>query len=183
MLARAWVYASPYTPHPLRKRLFQRAGLSLPAPPTALGEFKAEIAKHRDALYPTSADDDGVVGTRVLLPALPTLVLRDATSLGDIFVVASQMRDQLSELRAWLSQFQEAVSAGDFKAIAAERRRVNGLGREVQRALGKVPDDASTLNIGWGWFKLGTKIDVGRWVPRFDHVQTQVNTLTFAPSG
>ncbi|WP_349782537.1 hypothetical protein [Xanthomonas arboricola] len=93
------------------------------------------------------------------------------------------MRDHLSELRAWLSQFQEAVSAGEFKAIAAERRRLNTLGREVQRALGKVPDDAPTLNIGWGWFKLGTKIDVGRWMPRFDRIQTQVNNLTFAPSG
>ncbi|OQP80209.1 hypothetical protein IB69_021720 [Xanthomonas citri] len=97
--------------------------------------------------------------------------------------MATQMRDQLSELRAWLSQFQEAVSAGEFEAIAAERKRLDGLGREVQRALGRVPDDAPTLNIGWGWFKLNTKIDVGRWVPKFDRVQTQVNNLTLAPSG
>lgn len=183
MLARAWVYASPYTPHPLRRRLFQRAGLCLPAPPTALGEFKAEVAKQRDTLYPTSVAEDGVFGIRVILPALPALILRDATSIGDVFVVASQMRDQLSELRAWLSQFQEAVSAGEFKAIAAERRRLKTLGRDVQRAIGKVPDDASTLTIGWGWFKLGAKIDVGRWMPRFDRVQTQVNNLAFAPSG
>ncbi|CAD1796087.1 hypothetical protein CPBF426_10590 [Xanthomonas arboricola pv. juglandis] len=183
MLARAWVYASPYTPHPLRRRLFQRAGLALPLPPIALGEFQAQVAKHRDALYPASGSDNGVVGVRVILPALPALVLREATSLGDLFVVATQMRDQLSELRAWLSQFQEAVSAGEFEAIAAERKRLDGLGREVQRALGRVPDDAPTLNIGWGWFKLNTKIDVGRWVPKFDRVQTQVNNLTFAPSG
>lgn len=139
MLARAWIYGTPYTPHPLRRRLFQRAGLALPSPPTALGEFRREVAKHRNALYPASTGDDGVIGVHVTLPALPALVLRDASSLDDMFVVASQMRDQLSELRAWLSRFQEAVSAGEFQAIAAERKRLATLGKEVERALGKKP--------------------------------------------
>lgn len=183
MLARAWVYSSPYTPHPLRRRLFQRAGVALPAPPTALGEFKQEVARHRDTLYPASSADDGIVGVRIVLPALPALVLRDAASLDDMFVVASQFRDRLSELRVWLSQFQETISAGEFKAIAAERKRISSLGKEVERALGNKPADAPTLNIGWGWFKLNLKPDLTRWLPKFDRVQTQVNTLTFAPSG
>lgn len=183
MLARAFVYATPYTPHPLRRRLFQRAGVALPSPPTALGEFKQEIAKHRDQLYPASPKDDGVLGVHVVLPALPALVLREASSLDDMFVVASQMRDQLSEVRAWLSQFQEAISAGEFKAISVERKRLATLGKDVGRALGKVPADAPTLNIGWGWFKLNFKPDLTGWMPKFDRVQTQVSALTFAPSG
>jgi len=183
MLARAFVYATPYTPHPLRRRLFQRAGVALPSPPTALGEFKHEISKHRDLLYPTSPKDNGVLGVNVVLPALPALVLRDASSLDDMFVVASQMREQLSEVRAWLSQFQEAISAGEFKAISAERKRLGRLGKDVARALGKAPADSPTLNIGWGWFKLNFKPDLAGWIPQFDRVQTQVNKLTFAPSG
>jgi len=183
MLARAFVYATPYTPHPLRRRLFQRVGVALPSPPTALGEFKQEIAKHRHQLYPAAPTDDGVLGVNVVLPALPALVLRDASSLDDMFVVASQMRDRLSEVRAWLSQFQESVSAGEFKAIAAERKRLAMLGKDVERALGKTPVDAPTLNIGWGWFKLSFKQNLTGWIPKFDRVQTQVNELTFAPSG
>lgn len=183
MLARAFVYATPYTPHPLRRRLFQRAGVALPSPPTALGEFKHEISKHRDLLYPATPKDDGVLGVNVVLPALPALVLRDASSLDDMFVVASQMRERLSEVRAWLSQFQEAILAGEFKAIAAERKRLGRLGKDVARALGKAPADAPTLNIGWGWFKLNFKPDLTGWIPRFDRVQTQVSKLTFAPSG
>jgi hypothetical protein len=54
MLARAFAYASPYAPHPLRRRLSQRAGVALPSPPTALGELKQELSKHRDLLYPTT---------------------------------------------------------------------------------------------------------------------------------
>jgi hypothetical protein len=183
MLARAFVYATPYTPHPLRRRLFQRAGVALPSPPTALGEFKHEIAQQRHKLYPAAPTDDGVLGVNVVLPALPALVLRDASSLEDMFVVASQMRDRLSEVRAWLSQFQEAISAGEFKAIGAERKRLATLGKDVERALGKTPADAPTLNIGWGWFKLNFKHDFTGWMPKFDRVQTQVSALTFAPSG
>lgn len=183
MLARAWIYAAPYTPHPLRRRLFQRAGVTLPSPPTALGEFKHEVAKHRGALYPALPGDDGVVGMHVVLPALPALVLRDASSLDNMFVVALQMRDEMSEVRAWLSQFQEAVSAGHFKAIAIERKRLGALGKDVERALGKKSPDAPTLNIGWSWIKLNLKLDLAGWLPRFDRVQTQVNKLTFAPSG
>lgn len=183
MLARAWVYESPYTPHPLRRRLFQRAGVAVPSPATALTEFKSDLARHRDALYPTPSGDGGMLGVHVVLPALPALVMREASSLGDIFTVASQMRDQLSEIRAWLSQFQEAVSAGEFKAIAAQRKRLRTLAKDVERALGKVPADAPTLNIGWSWIKLSLKPDIGTWWPKFDRVQTQVNTLAFAPSG
>jgi len=183
MLARAWVYATPYTPHPLRRQLFQRAGVSLPTPPTALGEFKRDLAKHRETLYPGSPGDDGIVGVNVVLPALPSLVLQDAASLDDMFVVATQMRDQLTELRVWLSQFQEAISEGKFKAIAAERKRLSTLGKDVERALGKKSADAPTLNIGWSWFKLNYKPDLSGWVPKFDRVQTQVNSLAFAPSG
>lgn len=183
MLARALVYAAPYTPHPLRRRLFQRAGVTLSSPPTALCEFQRDLARHRNALYPRPADDHGMIGAHVVLPALPALVLRDASSLSDMFVVAAQMRDRLSQVRGWLSQFQEAVSTGEYKAITAERKRLATLGREVERALGRTPADAPTLDISLAWFKLNLKYDIGRWRPRFDRVQTQVNTLTFAPSG
>jgi hypothetical protein len=183
MLARALVYATPYTPHPLRRRLFQRAGVSLPSPPTALDEFKHNVLKQRDLLYPAGPKDDGVLGVHVVLPALPALVLKDASSLGDMFVVASQMRDRLTEVRAWLSQFQEAISAGEFKLIAAERKRLGTLGKDVERGLGKKPADAPTLNIVLVWFKLSFKQDRTGWMPKFDRVQTQVNALIFAPSG
>lgn len=183
MLARAWIYATPYTPHPLRRRLFQRAGVALPSPPTALGEFKHDVAKHRDMLYPAPQADDGVVGVHVVLPALPALVLRDASSLTDMFVVAAQMRERLSDLRAWLSQFQEAISAGEFKAIANERKRLQTLGKDIERALGKKPADAPTLNVGWSWFKLNHKADITGWLPKFDRVQIQATMLTFGPAG
>ena len=183
MLARAWIYETSYTPHPLRRRLFQRACVVLPAPPTALGEFKRDVSQHRDALYPSSPSHDAVVGLHIVLPALPALILRDAHSLSDIFVVASQMRDQLSELRAWLSQFQEAISAGEFKEISAARGRLRMLGKEVERALGKKSADAPTLNIGVSWLRVTHKLDLGKWIRKTDRVQVQASTVTFAPSG
>lgn len=183
MLARAWVYEAPYTPHPLRRRLFQRAGVTLPSPPTSVAEFKRDVAKHREVLYTSTMGDDSAVGVHVVLPALPALVLRESSSLDNMFVVALQMRDQLSNLRVWLSQFQEAILAGDFKAIAVERKRLRTLNADVQRALGQKAPDSPTLNIGLSWFKLNLKLDLAGWLPKFNRVQTQVNTLTFAPSG
>lgn len=183
MLARAWVYETSYTPHPLRRRLFQRAGVVLPAPPTALGEFKRDVARHRDLLYTTSANHDAVSGMHIVLPAIPALILRDANSLSEMFVVASQMRDQLSELRAWLSQFQEAISTGDFKDISRERERLRALEKEVERALGKKSADAPTLNVGVSWLRVTHKLDLGKWMPKKDMVQVQASTVTFAPSG
>ena len=122
-------------------------------------------------------------GAQVVLPALPALVLRDASSLSDMFVVASQIRDRLSELRAWLSQYQEALTAGEFRSIATESKRLRTLAKEVERALGQKPTDTATLNIGWSWFKLNLKLDPKAWHPKLDRVQIQASTLTFSPSG
>ena len=41
-------------------RLSQRAGVALPSPPTAQGEFKQELSKHRDLLYPTTPKEADV---------------------------------------------------------------------------------------------------------------------------
>lgn len=183
MLARAWVNEAPYTPHPLRRRLFERAGVLALGPANALNEFKQSLAQHRTALYRPAVGGDALFGAQVVLPALPALVLRDANSLTDLFVVASQMRERLSELRAWLSQYQEALSVGEFKLIASQSKRLRTLAKEVERALGQKPSDAASLTIGWSWFKLNLKLDHKAWLPKLDRIQTQAATLTFAPSG
>ena len=183
MLARAWVNEAPYTPHPLRRRFFERAGVVLPGPANALGEFNQAVAQHRATLYRPASGGDALYGAQVVLPALPALVLRDASSLSDMFVVASQIRDRLSELRAWLSQYQEALTAGEFRSIATESKRLRTLAKEVERALGQKPTDTATLNIGWSWFKLNLKLDPKAWHPKLDRVQIQASTLTFSPSG
>lgn len=182
MLARAWVNEAPYTPHPLRRRLFERAGIVLPGT-TAVSELTKATADHRADLYPTGAGGDALFGVHVVLPALPALVLRHASSLADVFVVASQMRSELSELRTWLSQLQEALTKGEFKYIAAERRQLRLLAKRVERALGHKAADTASLNLGWSWAKLTLKFDPVAWLPRLDRVQVQAARLTFAPSG
>ena len=183
MMARAWVYQAPYTPHPLRQRLFSRTGVVLQGPANGLSEFKHAMAQHRAVLYQSAGGGDGQFGAQVLLPALPALVIQDASSLSDIFVVASQMREQLSDVRSWLSQFQEALGAGDFKAIDTARRRLRTLSKDVERALGQKSAEGASLSIGWSWLRLNLKLDARTWVPSLDRVQTQVAALTFAPSG
>lgn len=182
MLSRAWVNETPYTPHPLRRRLFERAGIVLPVS-SGLDELTQSVARHRTDLYRTGSGSDALSGLHVGLPALPALVLREAKSLTDMFVVASQMRDELAELRAWLSQLQEALNQGEFKAIAAERKQLRRLAKQVARALGEKPADAASLNLGWSWVRLTVKLDPAAWLPKFDRVQVQAAMLTFAPSG
>lgn len=184
MLARAWLNQAPYTPHPLRRRLFERAGIVLHGQPqAALSELNHAVAEHRTEIYRGHAGEHSMYGLQVMLPALPALVLREASSLSDLFDVASQMRDELSEVRTWLSRFQEALSLGDFKAVAPERKRLRSLAKQVDRALGKKAPNGATMAIGWSWLKFSTKLDPEEWMTKLNPVQTQLNRLTFAPSG
>lgn len=182
MLARAWVTETPYTPHPLRRRLFERAGILMPGT-TALDELTQSVARHRADLYRTGSSTDALFGLHVVLPALPALVLREASSLTDMFVIASQMRGELAELRNWLSQLQEALNQGEFKAISASRKQLRRLAKQVERTLGQKTADAASLNLGWSWAKLTVNFDPTAWMPKFDRVQVQAAQLTFAPSG
>lgn len=183
MLARAWVNEAPYTPHPLRRRLFERAGIVLPGQANALNEFNRSIAQHRSTLFQPVTVSDALYGALVILPALPALVLREATSLTDMFVVATQMRAALSELRTWLSEYQEALAEGQIKAIASHSKRLRFLTKDVERALGQKSVDAASLNIGWSWLKLNVKLDPKAWLPKLDRIQVQASKLTFAPRG
>lgn len=183
MLARAFVNEAPYTPHPLRRRLFEQAKVVIPVPPVALDEFQEAFAEQRASLSHPSMAKDVLVGWDVLLPPVPALVLRDATAASDIFKVAAQMRDELGPMRAWLSQFQEAISSGDLKAIARERKLLSAIRKEADRALGVRGANSPTLNVGLSLLKVSWKFDIPTWMPKWNRVQIQANTLTFAPSG
>lgn len=181
MLARAWVTETAYTPHPMRRRLFERAKVIVPGPVNALSEYHDALAKHRATLY--QAPSNGLYGSHVLLPAIPAMVLQESQSLSDVFKIAFQVRDRLGPLRAWLSQYQDALTAGEFDQIAPHAKRLAGLGRDVERALGIKSKDAATLSLGLSWFKLNLKLDPARFLNQIDRVQVHASSLVFAPSG
>jgi hypothetical protein len=185
MLARAWVYDYPYTPHPLRRRLFERAGIMLAgrsAP--ALAEFQATVAQQREELYRGAAGPHALVATQLPLPPVPVLVLRQASSLTDVFHVARQLRDEFADVRAWLGRFQQALGTGEFEAIAKQRNELKTLTARVERALDKrKPPDGASLSLGLSLLKLTLKLDPRTWVAPWNRLQTQAHKLTFAPSG
>lgn len=183
MLARAWVNEAPYTPHPLRRRLFERTRVCIPGPASAMQTYKQAISQHRTTLYRSPASSEALYGAQVLLPAIPAIVLREATSLTDVFTVALQVRERLLDLRGWLSQYQDVLTAGDFKALSPHSKRLDSIAKDVERALGIKGKEGATLSVGLSFLKVSYKLDPAQWLSRLDRVQVQASSLAFAPSG
>lgn len=183
MLARAWVNEAAYTPHPLRRRLLERAALSVPAPVDAAALLKGAVQRHRASLYKVDGWRESVFGAQLLLPAVPAAIMREAASLNDVFRVALQMRNDLGPLRGWLSDYQNALASEKFDDVAFHARRLAKISKAVDRALGVKSNDGATLSLGWGWCKLNIKLDPSRVWTRFDRVHVQASSLVLAPSG
>ena len=76
MLARALVFERAYTPHPVRKRLFQKVGLALPDTDAGRRVYTM-IEEKRASIRALHASGDELYSLQVNMQPLPIAVIRE----------------------------------------------------------------------------------------------------------
>jgi hypothetical protein len=156
MLARAFVNEKGYTPHPLRRRLFQDAGIVLRVEdsPSLLA---AVIREKRASLTRSSIGNDLLYGLRITLPPIPILVIREAHDVSQLLHIAMQIRDSFQGLRDWLAEFQLAITSEDFFNRESFEKILRSISTYIDSLKGSVDPNAPTFTAGVGALKVATK--------------------------
>lgn len=182
MLARAFVYEKGYTPHPVRRRLFQGAGIALSDTDAALRACNV-ISEKRASIRVLQSSRDELYSLHVNMDPLPIRVIRESSCLEDIPTIALQMRKEYTELRDWLGLYQQSIHSGDYKDIQKYQKILSSISQYVDSAMGKVSPDAVTFTAGIDILKVAIKGSPLNALQNQFGVRAMINKLILGTSG
>lgn len=182
MLARAFISEKGYTPHPLRRRLFQQAGMVLPHEDVA-AKLVATVEESRARISKSMSGGDALYALRLKLPPLPVIVIREASSASQLLAVALQVRSEYQELRDWLREYQQALTSSDVSSWTRFEKTLRSISTYIESLRGIGDSNAPTFTAGFGVLKVAFKGRPVEAVRNQFGVRAAVNRLILTGSG
>jgi len=182
MLARAFVYEKGYTPHPVRKRLFQKAGIALSDTDAVLRACNT-INEKRASIRALQGSGHELYSLHVNMDPLPIKVIRESSCPADIPVVALQIREEYKELRSWLGLYQQSINSGDYKDIQKHQRTLTSISQYVDSVMGKTSAETATFTAGIDILKIAIKGSPINSLQNQFGVRAMINKLVLGTSG
>lgn len=182
MLARAFVYEKGYTPHPVRRRLLQKAGIAL-SDTDAVVRTCNTIQEKRALIRAQHSSNHELYSLQVNMEPLPIKVIREASSPVDIITVALQIREEYAELRNWLGQYQKSINNGDYKEIQKHQKILSSISQYVDSTMGKSTTDKTTFTAGIDIFNIAVKGNPINTLQNQFGVRAMINKLILGASG
>lgn len=182
MLARSFVTEHGYTPHPVRRDFFQKAGVVL-RNEDSLVRLNETIKEKRAAVYKSMNGRDEFYSLYVNMMPLPIQVIQESNSPADLINTALQLRDEYQELRNWLGCYQTAINSDDFKEVAKYQKILSSISKYVDSKMGSVDSNAPTFSAGIGILKMSIKGDPINALKNQFGVRAMVNKLILGKSG
>jgi hypothetical protein len=182
MLARAFIGEKGYTPHPLRRRLFQQANLVLPHE-DASDQLIATIQEKRASLSKSKFGRDKLYSLRLNVPPMPILVMREASDATQLLPIALQMRDRYQDLRDWLREYQRTFEEEKFSKRFSFEKSLRSVSAYIDSLSGSIDPNAATYTAGLSILKVAFK---GRPIEVLKNqfgVRASANRLILAGSG
>ncbi len=180
MLARADFFKLPYSAHPLRQTLFERARCLYH--PEALRRLENFVSSERLRIC-RQVDRPGFVAN-IQLPPIAVEVIEASSDLSDFVETALQMRDQYKSVRSWISQLERDLSDEDTKKILGHEKRLKSISQHLDSYSSLSPPGDTSVQISIGWLTVSTKggDPVNAIKNRFG-MRAEVNRLVLAPGG
>lgn len=147
MLARADYFRTLYEPHPLRQRLFLRAGVI--SPPSALDQLSSFVEE--EALKLCQRADRTGFFVRFRLPATIVQILDSASSLSQLIPAALELRDAYADLRLWLGKLQAALDKEDAREVLAQRKPLLSVAQYLATLSTANPAGDVSIQFGVTW--------------------------------
>jgi hypothetical protein len=182
MLARALVYQAGYTPHPVRRRLFQDSGIAL-RDSDAVIRLTRTINEKRASIYAAKSGKDDLLSLQVRLPPLPVKIIRESKSPEDLIKVALQLRSEYAELRGWLTEYQESLGGDDFADLQKHQAILRSISQYVDSLVGTTDSNAASFTVGIDVLKIAFKGDPLNTLKNQFGVRSMINKLVTTRSG
>lgn len=181
MLARSHVYECPYSPHPLRRRLFESTGL-IRSHSDSVRSLNAFVQDKRLAVFRRNNSSESKNFAFVKIPSIAVKIIELSESFEEIFRVAMQLRREMGDLRNWLGEFQGALDGEDNLRIIKCRDIYESVSRNVDRIIG-AKNGGVDMSIGIGFLKFSLKDSpVSRVLNKFG-VRATINSLIIEKEG
>ena len=182
MLARSFVTEKGYTPHPVRRNFFQKAGVVLRSE-DSLVHLNSKISEKRAAVYKATQGGDEFYSLYVNMAPLPIQVIQESSSPADLIKTALQLRDEYQELRDWLGCYQAALNKDDFSEVEKYQAILNSISKYVDSKIGIADPNAPTFTAGIGVLKIAIKGNPINALRNQFGVRAMVNRLILGKSG
>lgn len=182
MLARSFVYEKGYTPHPIRKRFFNKTGLTLPTA-NAVSHIANIINEKRAKISSIQNSNSELYSLTINMPPLPIRVIQESNSVDDLITVALQLRDEFKSLRDWLDHYQKAMSDGSYKDISKFQEIIQSVSLYVDSLMGSHDSNAPTFSAGISIFKVAIKGHPLNTLQNQFGVRAMINNLILSRSG
>jgi len=182
MLARAFINEKGYTPHPLRRRLFQQANLVLRIE-DGTARLNSIIEDKHVSLSKATFGSDTLYSLRINLPPIPVLAIREARDASQLLPIALQLREEFQGLREWLREYQQAITSGDPSEREPFEKILRSISTFADSRSGKVDPNTPTFTVGLGVFKVALKADPMEFLRSKFGVRANANRLLFSGSG
>jgi hypothetical protein len=180
MLARADFFGLPYSPHPMRAKLFQRARFM--QGPESGGKLAEFVTSQRLKIY-KQVGKAGFVGT-IHLPPVVVQVIEASQQISDLIPTALQLRDTYPKVREWLAQLQRDLNHEDMKKVLRHEKRLQSVARHLDSYSAVTPPGDTTVQFGTSWAKIGFKGGSPlNAVQNLFGMRAEINRLVLAPAG
>ncbi len=182
MLARGFVYEKGYTPHPVRKRLFLDAGITMPSEDAVI-QLNKTITEKRAKISSVNINNDELHSLTINMLPLPIRVIQESNSVDDLIPVALQLREEYQELRNWLGCYQQALSDGSYKDILKFQKILQSISQYVDSKMGIIDSSSPTFTAGIGVLKVALKGQPINAIKNQFGVRSMVNNLIVSRAG
>jgi len=182
MLARSFVFEKGYTPHPVRRRLFVDAGLTMLNQDSVL-QVNSLIKEKRASVVKTLKGNDELYSLTMNIAPLPIRVIQESQSHTDIINIALQLRDEYQELRNWLGCYQHALSDGSYKDISKFKKILHSISLYIDSTMGITNSNSPTYSAGIGVLKVAMKGQPINTIQNQFGVRSTINKLIVSNSG
>lgn len=179
-LGRSAVLGSAYIPHPIRGSLLAQANFF--DRPTDINSKITDWIKEERVKIFTNLTPSGKQDTlEILLPALVTEVIEQSENLEQIIPSAMNIREKYSNIREWITDYQETILSEDPKKILKFQKILNSVNKDLNdRRLG---NDLGSTSVGISFFSIDLPTKSLPSPGRYFGIRGALNTLILNKRG
>lgn len=182
MLARSHLSKTPYFGHPFRRRLLQETRL-FPRQHSAVDAVTTFIQDERTRMFRFRGQALSGSIAHVSMPPIAVRAIEDADNIEQLLPAALNLRDQLAELRLWISEYQDAIDEEDERRQLRFEKVLRDISRALQTQYGARETGGTGISISTAFFQLDLPKSLIDRVRNSFGVRSTMCDLVLAPRG